>query len=65
MNFCIFFFLPKILYHFLFDITFGHRHIELDLQITRNSRVLILGDCFQQWTYAALSPQGELAMHNA
>ncbi len=44
---------------------FGHRHIELDLQITRNSRVLILGDCFQQWTYAALSPQGEWAMYNA
>ena len=43
---------------------FGHRHIELDLQITRNSRVLILGDCFQQWTYAALSPDGMLTLCN-
>ena len=43
---------------------YGHRHIELDLQITRNSRVLILGDCFQQWTYAALSPDGMLTLCN-
>lgn len=33
---------------------FGHRHIELDLQIARDSRVVILGDCFQQWTYARM-----------
>ncbi len=43
---------------------FGHRHIELDLQISRESRVLILGDCFQQWTYAALSPDGGCMMCN-
>ena len=24
---------------------FGHRHIDLDLQITRDSRVILLGDC--------------------
>lgn len=33
---------------------FGHRHIDLDLQITGSSRVVILGDCFQQWTYGRL-----------
>ena len=37
---------------------FGHRHIELDLQINKNSRIIILGDCFQQWTYARLDAQG-------
>ena len=43
---------------------FGHRHIELDLQISSGSRVLILGDCFKQWTYAKLDHQGNLTMHN-
>lgn len=42
---------------------FGHRHIELDLQITSNSRVLIVGDCFKQWTYAKLDRHGRLSMH--
>lgn len=32
---------------------FGHRHIELDLMITRMSRVMILGDMFRTWTYAS------------
>ena len=31
---------------------FGHRHIELDLMLTRNSRVLVLGDWITQFTYA-------------
>lgn len=31
---------------------FGHRHIELDLMLNRNSRVLILGDWISQFTYA-------------
>lgn len=31
---------------------FGHRHIELDLMLNRNSRVLILGDWINQFTYA-------------
>lgn len=31
---------------------FGHRHIELDLLMTRQSRVLILGDWVSQFTYA-------------
>ncbi len=42
---------------------FGHRHIELDLQITRDSRVLILGDCFQQWTYAQMDEEGRVSLH--
>jgi UDP-2,3-diacylglucosamine hydrolase len=43
---------------------FGHRHIELDMQITKDSRVIILGDCFKQWTYAKLDNRGNLTMHN-
>ena len=43
---------------------FGHRHIELDLQIASGSRVVILGDCFKQWTYAKLDHKGHLTMHN-
>jgi len=31
---------------------FGHRHIELDLQLTRQCRLLILGDWITQYTYA-------------
>lgn len=37
------------------DINFfiyGHRHIELDLMLTRSARVLILGDWITQFTYA-------------
>ena len=43
---------------------FGHRHIELDLQIASGSRVVILGDCFQQWTYAKLDDHGRLSLNN-
>jgi len=31
---------------------YGHRHIELDLQLTKTSRVLILGDWINLFTYA-------------
>ena len=31
---------------------FGHRHIELDLALNRQTRVLILGDWISQFTYA-------------
>lgn len=31
---------------------FGHRHIELDLALTRQARLLILGDWITQFTYA-------------
>lgn len=43
---------------------FGHRHIELDLQIASGSRVVLLGDCFQNWTYAKLDNKGQLTLHN-
>lgn len=39
---------------------FGHRHIELDLQLTRDSRILILGDCWRLWTYARMNEKGEI-----
>lgn len=31
---------------------FGHRHIELDLMLSRTARILILGDWISQFTYA-------------
>jgi UDP-2,3-diacylglucosamine hydrolase len=33
---------------------FGHRHIELDLMLSRDSRIMILGDCWQQFTYGKM-----------
>ena len=47
----------KIGYHHDFYI-FGHRHIELDLMLSRNSRIIILGDCWQHFTYAQLDNFG-------
>lgn len=41
---------------------FGHRHIELDLELASGARVIILGDCFRQWTYAAMDEQGKLEL---
>lgn len=41
---------------------FGHRHIELDLELATGARVIILGDCFRQWTYAAMDEQGQLQL---
>ena len=41
---------------------FGHRHIELDLELAGGSRVLVLGDCFRQWTYAQLDKNGNISM---
>ena len=43
---------------------FGHRHIELDLQLESGSRVIMLGDCFKLWTYAKLDKHGVLTLHN-
>lgn len=31
---------------------FGHRHIELDLMLSANSRVLIIGDWINHFTFA-------------
>lgn len=36
---------------------FGHRHIELDLFLSRESRVIILGDWISQFTYAVFDGQ--------
>jgi len=41
---------------------FGHRHIELDLQLVSKSRVVILGDFFRQFTYASLDADGALML---
>ncbi len=41
---------------------FGHRHIELDLELATGARVIILGDCFRQWTYARMSQNGKLVL---
>ena len=44
---------------------FGHRHIELDLMLSRNSRIIILGDCWQQFTYAKMDNQGNTILNNS
>ncbi len=41
---------------------FGHRHIDLDLQISPTSRVIILGDCFKLFTYAQMDHEGNIEM---
>ena len=43
---------------------FGHRHIELDLMLSRDSRIMILGDCWQQFTYAQMDNQGNTTLNN-
>jgi UDP-2,3-diacylglucosamine hydrolase len=43
---------------------FGHRHIELDLMLSRDSRIMILGDCWQQFTYAKMDNQGNTMLNN-
>lgn len=52
-------------YHHHDYYIFGHRHIALDLPITQDSRVIILGDCFRQWTYAKMNEKGELTLCTA
>lgn len=49
--------------HFDYYI-FGHRHIELDLALATGARVVILGDTFRLWTYAALDENGMLTLMN-
>lgn len=43
---------------------FGHTHLALDVPITDNSRMILLGDCFKQWTYARLDEEGHLELVN-
>ena len=42
---------------------FGHRHIELDLMLTKKTRMLILGDWLWQFTYAVFDGE-HLFMEN-
>ena len=42
---------------------FGHRHIELDLLLTRQCRLLIMGDWITQCTYAVYDGE-QLYMEN-
>lgn len=44
---------------------FGHRHIELDLMLSRDSRLMILGDCWQQFTYAQMDEKGDITLTSA
>jgi len=41
---------------------FGHRHIDLDLMISKTSRVIILGDTFKLWNYGLLDEQGNFEL---
>jgi UDP-2,3-diacylglucosamine hydrolase len=41
---------------------FGHRHIELDLMLSRNSRIIILGDCWRMFTYAQMDNHGNTTL---
>ena len=43
---------------------FGHTHLATEVPITDNSRVILLGDCFEQWTYAQLDDKGNLEIKN-
>ena len=47
-----------IQYHSNVDyFIYGHRHIELDLQLTKKARLMILGDWISQFTYAVFDGQ--------
>jgi UDP-2,3-diacylglucosamine hydrolase len=37
---------------------FGHRHIELDLMLSRTARLVVLGDCYSHFTYGVLDDKG-------
>ena len=43
---------------------FGHRHIELDLMMTRNTRLFILGDWIKHFSYAVMDENGRMWMDN-
>ena len=47
-----------IQYHSNVDyFIYGHRHIEVDLQLTKKARVIILGDWISQFTYVVYDGQ--------
>lgn len=41
---------------------FGHRHIELDLELRTGAHVIILGDTWRQWTYARMTEEGVVSL---
>ena len=43
---------------------FGHRHIELDLMMTRDTRLFILGDWIKHFSYAVMDENGRMWMDN-
>ena len=43
---------------------FGHRHIELDLMLSRDSRMMILGDCWRMFTYVQINDNFDVMMMN-
>jgi len=46
--------------HFDYYI-FGHRHLEMQLLLSTGAQVCVLGDFFEQFTYACLTPQGSFS----
>jgi len=43
---------------------FGHRHIELDLMLSRETRMFILGDWIKHFSYAVMDENGRMWMDN-
>lgn len=43
---------------------FGHRHIELDLMMARDTRLFILGDWIKHFSYAVMDKNGKMWMDN-
>lgn len=41
---------------------FGHRHIMLDLMLSRSSRLMILGDWIKHFSYAVMDEDGEMSL---
>ena len=41
---------------------FGHRHIMLDLMLRKDSRVIILGDWINYFSFAVLDETGQLTL---
>ena len=41
---------------------YGHRHIMLDLMLSRDSRMMILGDWITHFSYAVMDSEGEMSL---
>ena len=41
---------------------FGHRHIDLELQLKTGAEVIILGDYFKLFTYAQMDKIGQVGL---